>query len=74
MFTLLLIGVATAFALIILKMKFEAGRYGDMALDALAMIVLSMFFGHTLGGMVIAVVSSVIISLYLYVFPPQLFA
>jgi len=74
MFTLLFIGAATAFSLIVLKMKLEAGRYGDVALDFLALTVLSIFFGHTLGGMMIAITASTIISIYLYIFPPQLFA
>ena len=71
MLTLLFIGVATAFAMLILKWKLEHGRYADVALDAMAMIILSMFLGHTLGGMVVAIVASTIISLYLMVFPPR---
>ncbi len=70
MLTLAFIGIATAFALIVLKLKLEAGRYGDVALDFLAMATLSMFFGHTLGGMVIVVFASTFISIYLYFFPP----
>jgi len=68
---LIIIGIVTAINLIILKWKFEQGRYGDMALDFLAIATLSAFFGQTLGGLTIAMVSSLIISIYLLVFPPQ---
>ena len=68
---LIVIGIVTAINLMILKMKFEQGRYGDMALDFLALATLSAFFGQTLGGMTIAMISSLIISIYLYIFPPE---
>ena len=68
---LIIIGIVTALNLIILKLKFEQGRWGDMALDFLALATLSAFFGQTLGGMVIAMISSLIISVYLYIFPPE---
>ena len=68
---LFIIGIVTAINLIILKFKFEQGRYGDLALDFLAIATLSAFFGQTLGGMVIAMTSSLIISIYLYIFPPN---
>ena len=69
---LIIIGIVTAINLIILKMKWDAGRWGDLALDFLAIATLSAFFGQTLGGMTIAMVSSLIISVYLYIFPPSL--
>ena len=70
MFTLLIIGVITAFNMLVLKWKVSNGRYADAALDVVALSILSIFFGHTLGGMVVAMVSSLIISLYLLAFPP----
>ena len=66
-----IIAALVAFNLIILKMKFEQGRYGDMALDMISISILSLFFGHTLGGLVITAIAGTIISLYLLVFPPQ---
>jgi hypothetical protein len=66
----LLIGLATAFNFIILKYKYSDGRYGDMALDVISLVILSALFGNTILGMLIAMVSSTIISLYLLVFPP----
>lgn len=61
----LLVGCVTAFNLIILYIKFKRGRYGDMALDVLALSLLATYFGHTLLGIVIAMVASFIISILL---------
>jgi len=68
----LIIGIATAFNFIILKWKFSDGRYGDMALDVMSLVVLTALFGNTILGMLIAMVASTCISLYLLVFPPSL--
>jgi len=68
---MLAVGVVTALNLIIIKLKLEAGRYGDVALDAMSLVVLSALFGSTLGGFVITMVASMCISLYLLVFPPS---
>ena len=70
----LLIGLATAFNFIVLKAKFSAGRYGDMALDILALIILADLFGNTILGMLIAMVAGTFISIYLYFFPPSFFS
>ena len=65
----LLVGVVTAFNFIILKWKFNQGRYGDMALDVISLVILSALFGNTVLGILIAMVASMGISLYLLVFP-----
>jgi len=64
----LIIGIAAAFNLLILVAKFKAGRYGDLALDVLALIILTMVFGQTILGMLIATVASMVISIYLLIF------
>jgi len=64
----LIIGLVTAFNLLILIVKFKAGRYGDLAVDVVALIILSAMFGNTILGMLIAMVASFAISLYLLVF------
>jgi len=69
---MLAVGIVTALNLIIIKVKLEARRYGDVALDAMSLVVLSALFGNTLGGFVITMVASMCISLYLLVFPPSL--
>lgn len=68
---LLTIGLITAFNLIVFKIKFEQGRYGDLALDFVTFAFLTAFFGHTLGGMVIAMIAGTVVSLYLFIFPPH---
>lgn len=65
----LLIGVVTAFNLLIFLWKYQAGRYGDMAMDLLALIVLAAMFGNTILGMLIAMVASMCISLVLWARP-----
>ena len=67
----LVMGIAAAFNILIIKWKLENSRIGDASLDAAILILLSLVFGGTLGGMVIATVSSAIVSMYLLVFPPK---
>jgi len=67
----LIIGILTAFNILIFKIKFEQGRYGDLLYDIFAFLVLNMIFGGTLGGMIVAMVASGIISVYLYFNPPK---
>lgn len=69
----LLIGIATAFNILILKAKLERKRYEDAALDAGVLIGLSIVFGGSYGGLVVATISSAIVSLYLLKNPPHLF-
>ena len=64
----LIIGLVTAFNLLILLIKFKAARYGDLAIDALSLLVLSVMFGNTILGMLICMVASFAISLYLLIF------
>ena len=69
--TLLLIGLATAFNLIIIKIKVEKLRYGDAFLDATTLILLTIVFGGTYTGEVVASIASAFISIYLLIFPPK---
>lgn len=66
-----ILGVVTAFNFLIVKYKVEHNRYGDATYDILAIVALNYFFAGTLGGMVIAMTASLIISLYLLRFPPR---
>ena len=66
----LLIGIATAFNVMILKWKLDRGRSEDPVVDVTVLVALSWLFGGTLGGLIIAMVASAIISLYLIVSPP----
>jgi hypothetical protein len=67
----LLIGLATAFNFLILKTKIEKSRYQDAIFDAIVLLLLSIMFGGTLGGMVIATIGSAIVSLSLLISPPK---
>ena len=66
----LLLGLAAAFNFLILKWKFEHGRYGDVALDIMSLVILSVLFGNSILGLIIATLSSMMISLYLLFNPP----
>lgn len=67
----LLIALATAFNILIIKTKLEHKRYEDAALDAGMLVLLSLVFGGSYGGLVVATISSAIISLFLLWNPPQ---
>jgi hypothetical protein len=62
----------TAFNFLILKWKFERGRYGDLLFDIVTLALLGWMFKGTMGGMIIAMVASLMVSLYLIAFPPKL--
>lgn len=68
----LVIGIATAFNFLILKWKFEHGRFADAFLDITTLTILSFLFSGSYGGLVVATVASAFISLYLLAFPPKL--
>lgn len=67
----IIIGVAAAFNLIVVMMKFERKRYGDAFFDVSSLIILDVLFGGSYAGMVVATVASAIISIYLYYYPPK---
>jgi len=69
----LLIGIATAFNVLIIKWKVEKLRYQDAAFDFLVLAVLASLFSGSMGGMVIATITSFIVSVYLLASPPQFF-
>ena len=70
----LIIGVATAFNLLIIKHKFETARYEDGIFDLSLLIILASVFANSFGGLVVATISSAIISLYLLASPPSFFS
>jgi len=67
----IIIAIAAAFNMLVIKWKVEHKRYEDAALDAGILIVLSSIFASTLGGMIIATISSFIASMYLLFSPPK---
>lgn len=58
---------------LIIKWKAEKKRYEDAAFDAALLILLSWVFSGSYGGLVVATISSAIISLYLIASPPKFF-
>ena len=67
----MLIGLATAFNALIIKWKVEKSRYEDAALDVAILIVFVSIFSGSMGGAVIATISSFIVSIYLLMSPPK---
>lgn len=67
--TFLLLGIAMGFNVIIIVIKFKSRQYANAVLDIGVFIMLAAILGGTLGGMVIATISSAIFSLYLLVSP-----
>lgn len=66
----MLIGIATAFNLLIIYWKLEKKRYEDAAVDFSLLFALTKVFEGSYGGLVCATISSAIISVYLIAHPP----
>ena len=56
---------------ILIKWKVEKNRYEDAALDVAILVVFVSVFSGSMGGAVIASISSFIVSIYLLVSPPN---
>jgi hypothetical protein len=67
----LIIGMATAMNVLIIKWKVEKKRYEDAIFDGAVLIGLSLVFSGTYGGLVVATIASAIISLFLIASPPK---
>lgn len=68
----LIIGIAVAFNMLVIKYKFEKSRFADAFLDLSLLVVLSFLFMGSYAGLVVSTVASAIISIYLYFVPPKL--
>lgn len=62
---------ALAFNVLIIKYKFEHNRFSDALLDGMVLFVLGMIFMGTIEGLKIATIASMIVSVYLLIFPPK---
>lgn len=67
-----IIGIAVAFNILIIKVKFERGRFADVTLDFGTLVLLSWLFSGSYGGLVVTTLASVVISFYLLRYPPRL--
>lgn len=71
--TFIVIGVVTALNIMFVKMKLNRARYEDAALDVAILLGLAFIFSGSFGGLVVATVTSLVISIYLFFSPPTLF-
>ena len=66
----LIMGIAAAFNILVIFKKVELARYQDAFFDSAFLVILTLIFGSTLGGMMVATVASAIISIYFLFNPP----
>jgi predicted PurR-regulated permease PerM len=66
----LIIGIVSAFNMLVIKFKLDRKRYEDAMFDTALMFLLSYLFSGSYGGMVVAMVASLVISIYLFISPP----
>ena len=69
----LIIGILSALNLIVIVHKFRKGRVEDGILDSVLFALMATMFSGSYGGMVVAMISSLIISIYLWTSPPEFF-
>ncbi|MDR2034022.1 MAG: hypothetical protein LBP89_05260 [Helicobacteraceae bacterium] len=69
----IMIGIVTAFNFIVLLIKYKLGRYVDLFIDVICLVILTNIFSSSgQGGIIIAMIASLTISLYLLFNPPTL--
>lgn len=68
----LIIAVIAGLNLIVVYWELEKRRFTTAALDISALVTLSVMFGQSTGGMVIATISSAMLSLFLLIKKPKL--
>lgn len=66
---IIVLGIVTGFNLLIILKKIGMGRGADAAFDTFALVILTLVFGGTLGGMMVATVASAFISIMLLANP-----
>jgi len=72
MWELLIIGVITAFNIIVVLIKYRAGRTADATLDLTILGILAVIFGTGFNTLVIGTTASAIVSAYLWFNPVKL--
>lgn len=68
-----LIGIISAFNLVVILHKFKRNRIEDGIFDVLLFILLVMMFNGSYSGMVVGMVASLCVSAYLWFCPPTFF-
>lgn len=67
----LIIGLATLFNIVVIKIKFEKGRLADAALDSIVLFGVMSLFSGSYGALVVGVIASAGFSIYLMFSPPK---
>lgn len=67
----ILIALATAFNILVIKWKVENKRWEDAMFDGIILFVLAAIFAGSFGGLVVATITSLIISIYFIASPPK---
>jgi hypothetical protein len=70
----LIIGIAVALNIIVIKMKFDRKRIEDGIFDSLLLATITVVFGGSFAGLVVGTIASFFISLYLLASPPKFFS
>lgn len=70
----IIIGLVTAINLIVIIKKLQKNRKEDAILDATLFVVVVILFSGSYAGMVVAMIASLVISIYLYANPPNFFS
>ena len=70
----IIIGLVSAFNMLVIKFKIDRKRYEDAAFDTILLIVVSMMFNGSYAGMVVAMVASLVISIVFFISPPTFFS
>ena len=70
----LILGVIVALNFIIIKKKLENKRYEDAIFDGGLLALITMIFAGSFGGLIVGTVASLLISIYLYAYPPTFFS
>lgn len=69
---LLAVGVAVAFNLLVIKVKYDKGRYADALLDFGLLALIAVFFSGSFNALVTGTIASAIISVYLFFSPTKM--
>jgi len=69
---IIIASLATVFNFIIVKIKLENHRWADAIVDISVALVLGSMFMGTMIGMSIAMMSSALMSIYLWYYPPKI--
>jgi hypothetical protein len=69
----IIIGIVSALNLMVIVHKFRKNRVEDGILDSILFGILATLFSGSYGGMVVAMIASLTISIYLWTSPPKFF-